>query len=366
MLRPMRARVLSTLAAGLLAAMSLGASCGQRAITLMPGIVNDPGNRTLRRAIFSFAIDKLCGEMKSRSLPLRMGNADPSIGRFYPVACSVTQLGNENLFVQFIGHGYAWTNVTGRMGFEAAASVEYDHDFLVDGSSMYVYFKQVNTQSSSFKTLMVERSDGGVVRGAVSLLGADVQTVSQEVGRRVLQSELARGFTVVRDGDGEVSFALGVLEKGKRPLAPFDKGESDWLLLANDRGEIHTGQRDFLGPFDVADAKHALVLNLAIEGAAAIDVLVVPKTTGDSWLAQYERYAQTAAPPLPPQLDVVIASPPNPSAPPAPWRWQLPLPPGSYYLVLDNTATAGKTSPPADAMDDRAALVSYGVQLATP
>src|SRR5437868_5522488 len=98
-------RCLHAAALALFGFTSLGASCGQTAITLMPGVVNDPGNRSLRRALFGFATDKVCGEMKSRSLPLKMGGGDPSTGRFFPTGCSVTQLGNENLFVQFVGHG---------------------------------------------------------------------------------------------------------------------------------------------------------------------------------------------------------------------------------------------------------------------
>jgi len=41
----------------------------------------------------------------------------------------------------------------------------------------------------------------------------------------------------------------------------------------------------------------------------------------------------------------------------------LAVPAGSYYLVLDNTATAGRTMPPKIAGDDRAANVSYGIAL---
>ena len=45
------------------------------------------------------------------------------------------------------------------------------------------------------------------------------------------------------------------------------------------------------------------------------------------------------------------------------WRRTVPLAAGSYYVVLDNTATAGVTAPAGHAHDDRAALVSYGVQI---
>ena len=38
------------------------------------------------------------------------------------------------------------------------------------------------------------------------------------------------------------------------------------------------------------------------------------------------------------------------------------LPKGSYYVVLDNTASAGRTSLPINPNDDRPAMISYGVE----
>lgn len=359
-------RLVPTLLGVALGVASLGASCGQRLVTLMPGVVNDAGNRSLRRGIVSFATERLCSEMTGRSLPLRMSDSDPSIGRFFPTGCAVTQLGNENLFVQFVGHGYGWTNVTGRVGFEAAASVEYDHDFLVEGSSMYVYFAQARTQSSSFRPVMLERSDGGVAGAALSMLGRDASSLIEPLGQRILQSQLARGFTVVRDSDGAVAFSLGVLEKGQRPLAPFDVSRARAVVLANDRTEVHPGQRDFVGPFEITDGAHQLVLSAAVEGVPAVDLLVVPRTSAEAWMAQYEHYARTGPAPFPPLLDESIAAPAAapvgaPVAFGGAWRRELALPPGSYFLVIDHSATAGRTSPMVG--DPRAALVNYVVQL---
>lgn len=363
-------RPFRTLLLAVFAFASLGASCGQRAVTLMPGVVNDAGNRSLRRAIFSFATSEICNEMKGKSVPLRMSDADPSIGRFFPTGCVVTELGNENLFVQFLGHGYAWTNLTGRVGFEAAASIEYSHDFFVDGSSMYVYFSEVRTQSSSFKALMLERADGGVAGPALALLGHDVPSVIEPLGRRVMEGELARGFTVVREGDGTIAFALGVVEKGKRPPAPFDASRARSRVLANDRTELHVGQRDYVGPFEVIEGTRALVMTAALEGAPAIDVQIVPRASAEIWEAQYERYARTGPAPFPVVADDVLATQafgdptvPGVSTASANWRREFPLAPGAYYVVLDHTGTAGRTSPASAPGDDRAALVNYAIEL---
>lgn len=351
---------------------SLGASCGQRAVTLMPGVVNHPGNRTLRRAIFGFAVDRLCGETRGQSLPLRMGEGEPSIGRFFPTGCAVNELPNEHLYVQFVGHGYAWTNVTGRIGFEASASVEYGHDFRVDGSSMTVYFRTVRTAASRWTPHMLERKDGGVAGGVLDLLGQDSASLVGPAGQRILEAQLARGFTVVRDGDGSVTFSLGLVGKGERATGPFDTSRAVHPVLVNDRVELHAGQRDYLGPFEVSEDGGELVLTAAVEGAPAIDVVVVAQATGEAWLPQYERYAQTGpAPGLALAEDVIpaLAEPmaPPPGAPPAmplPWRRAFRLPAGKYFLVLDHTATVGRSAPPAQRGDDRAALVSYAVERA--
>ena len=179
-----------------------------------------------------------------------------------------------------------------------------------------------------------------------------------------MQHQLARGFTVVRESDGAVTFSLGVIEQGQTPPVPFGLGESDWLVLANERTELHQNQRDFAGPFTIGDDDEALVLTALVEGAPAVDVVVVDKAVGDLWIHTYERQAGAPAPPNPPVFEEVIqASAAVPGARPPLWRRMLRLRSGSYYIVFDNTTTAGRTAPAGGPGDDRAALVSYAVQL---
>jgi hypothetical protein len=253
------------------------------------------------------------------------------------------------------------------MGFDASAGVEYNHDFLMDGSTMYVYFRQVQTQASQFNVHMLERQAGGAIGNVAGMLGSNVQAITQQVGDRVLQHQLARGFTVVRDSDGSASFTLGVLEKGNTPFAPFGRGDSDWTLLANDRVELHLEQRDFAGPFRVDDEVDVLWLTVLVEGAPAIDVQVYPKAVADPWLDGYEKQPAASALPTPPMFDDAIVQPALvPGHPATPWRRPIRLPVGSYYVVFDNTSTAGRTAPASQTHDDRAALVSYAVQLGDP
>jgi hypothetical protein len=343
----------------------VGASCANEGLAIMPGVVNSSGNLSLRRALFGFASSEICDEFLQRNIPLQLRDDDPATGRFFPTACAVRELETGHLFLQFSGRGYAWTNVTGRLGFEASAAVEYAHDFQMDGSTMVVYFRQKQTQSTAFRVLMVERTATGPSGGQslTELVAASVAGASEQIGQRILQNKAAQGFTVVRESDGSVSFTLGLLAEGARPSAPFERGDSDLTVLANERTEVHSGQRDFLGPFALTSEDEALTLTAVVDGAAAVDLVVVPKSRGDEWLEAYVRQPVPTALTTPPLLEDVVAAPIAVAAmPQAPWRRTLKLPPGLYYFVLDQTATAGRTAPVSGALDDRAALVSYAVQ----
>jgi hypothetical protein len=334
----------------------MGASCGQKALGLLPGVVNDPSNLTLRRAILEYGTNRLCSEMQKRSVPLRLNDGDPAIGRFYPTSCAAQNLANENLFIQFAGYGYAWTNLTKRMGFEAGGAVEYDHDFLMDGSTMYVYFRQRSTTAASFTTGLIEQP-GTAVLGRLPIgQGPQAgQNYANALGAQIMKNEVARGFTVIRDADGTVSFSLGVVERGARPAAPYKIAPSGRQILANERTEVHQNQRDYAGPFEVK-GDGALYLSVAIDGAPGIDVLVVGRGLGETWLQTYTHQAAPSAPPAPPALDEPVYSG-------ALWRKAVPLPEGLYFVVFDNTGVAGRTQPTTYANDDRAALVNYAVEM---
>lgn len=329
----------------------------------MPGVINNPGNRSLRRAIFDFATKRMCAEMLERSLALKLRNQDPGVGRFFPRGCTVSKLPNENLLVQFSGDGYAWTNVTGRMGFEASARVEYEHDFLVAKGNMYVYFRQKTRYEPRFQVRMVENAKQASLASVAGLVAGSVKQAAQKLGAHVLDQQLARGFTVVRGGDGSVSFAMGVVEKGETVAVPFARADSDLQILANERVEVHPNQRDYLGPFGVPKGSNGLTLTVRIDGASALDLLVVPKAACEPWLSQYQHYGRTGPPVQPALLEDVIRMPaPTPSHAAGMYRRSIPLPPGRYYLVVDHTVTAGKTMPGVQGQKPVAALVSYAVQ----
>ena len=352
MSRPI-SRALRHLFAIALALSFIGASCGQAALAIMPGVLNDPGNLTLRRALLKFGTSTMCAELLRRSVALRTQDDDPAMGRFFPAACFAQEMPNGNMFVQFSGVGYAWTNATKRLTFDASASVEYEQDFLMDGSTLYVYFRHKATSSVTFNVKVVEAP------ASASMLGLPVnvnaQTLASQLGPQLLRAALSRGFTVIRENDGAAAFGLGIVEKGQRPLAPYKTTDSGRLLLANDRTEVHQGQRDFAGPFEVTGDGRALSLTVSVDGAPGADVLLVPVSIGQSWRDTYIAQAATTPPPSPARVD-------EPVMQGVIWRRTVALPKGAYYVVLDNTATAGRTSLPINPNDDRAAMISFAVE----
>ncbi len=135
------------------AASSTGCtSCAQSYIGLMPGTMNDPSNRTLRREILSFGIGRFCTELMKHSAPLKLADDQPAIGRFFPTSCTAKELTNGDLLVSLGGDGYAWTNISKKVSFDMNGTIEYDQDFQLDGSTMYAYFRTKQVTKSDFKS----------------------------------------------------------------------------------------------------------------------------------------------------------------------------------------------------------------------
>lgn len=329
---------------------------GQASMGIMPGVVNDPANRSLRRAILRFGLEQFCNELTHRGAPLRMRDEEPVMGRFFARTCNYQELPSGDVFVQFAGVGYAWTNLTLRVGFEASGSIQYSQDFLMHGSVMYTYLRTKNVASTSVNTLMVERAGAN---GAAAL-----SNLTNPVAQQIAQTQLTRGFTVIRSPDGTVDFGLGLIEKGQRPPKPFQVQGSDRMTLLNERTEVHGQQLDFVGPLAVDSDDRALYLTASIDGVPAIDAWVVSKDVGDRWLEQYIRNPGVGTPPAAPLTSDVV---------PIRMQWQkaVPLAEGHYYLVLDNSSSIGTVAPPSTGSlltgvlpaSDVAALVNMMVQL---
>lgn len=326
-------------------------SVGARSLAVLgPGVVNNPANKSLRFDILKFGLDRFCSEMLKRGAPLKLSDDEPVVGRFSADSCQsqvIDEEEHQSFIVQYTGKGYAWTNLTGRIGFTASGLIEYAPDFQLADGVMYVYFRPRKVDATSFQMTLSELP-------YVQAAAAAAATSPDAVGRQIVTAELQRGFTVIRyDSDGETDYGFGMIPKGTRPFRPFTISGSDKLSLANDRTEVHGGQQDYIGGFEVTDSDQALYLTAKLDGAPALDLFVVPKSIGDAMLGQYVRQAGEAALPSPPLLDETIAQGQL-------FKRYVPVPKGSYTVVLDNGPAVGRTpSPP----NGPAATLDYLVQV---
>jgi hypothetical protein len=317
------------------------------------GVINDPKNKSLRFDLLKFGLDQFCREMRERGAPLKLRDGEPVLGRFFADGCNSQVIDEEtrkSFVVQYSGIGYAWTNLTQRLGFTSAGVIEYAPDFQLQDGAMYVYFRPRNVASASFQTTIVESA---LARTGLAVTGVN----PDQLGRDIVDGQLRRGFTVIRySSNGETDFGLGYIPAGKRPFRPFIVESEDKVTLDDDRTEVHSGQQDFIGGFVVPDDDRALYLTMQVDGAPAVDVFLVAKSDGDRVV---DHFARTAGPSLllaPPLLDETVPAG-------APWKRTVPIPKGNYMLVVDHSAALGRVAPPAVAGDDRAARVDYVVEL---
>src|SRR6185369_2225015 len=284
---PAPARFRSLFAASLSTLLSLAAllSCAStspRAVSILgAGVINDPSNKSLRFDILKFGLSTFCGELLKAGAPLKFGDDEPVVGRFFAETCDSQVLDDEahkSFVVQYTGKGYAWTNVTQRLGFSSRGVVEYATDFQLHDGAMYVYFRPRLIDGAAFQTTLVESL---LAQGGLAVAGVN----ANQLGKHIVESQLRRGFTVIRkDSTGSTDFALGIVPPGEEPFKPFQVKRTEKQILANERTEVHIGQQDYVGAFEVTDSNQALYLTVAVDGAPNADLLVVDKMTGDKLL----------------------------------------------------------------------------------
>jgi hypothetical protein len=327
---------------------------GTKSITFVgQGIVNDPKNRTLRFDLLKFGLESFCTEMRKRGVALKLSDEHPVMGRFFAKECQSEIIDDEqrkSLLLRFTGDGYAWTNVTGRLGFSVVALVEYSTDFqMANDQSLYVYFQPKNVQATTYTTKLVEAAQA---RGAMALAKVD----PDRMGRQILSAQLERGFTVIRrDARGETDYGLGLIAVGTTPFVPFQI-DSAKRTLANDRTELHAGQQDFVGGFEVTGNGQALTITALIDGAPSVDVLLISALSGQQLLDRYTTQPGPVTLNEPARLDETI---PYGSQ----WQRTVAVPPGVYRLLFDHSQAVGHSSPPQSGGDDRAVKIDYAVQL---
>lgn len=340
------------LAPALLAVSASGcASCGESAICSMKGTINQPENRSMRRDLLKTGLASFCQEMLARSAPLKLQNDQPTIGRFYPRTCTQREQENGDLYVAFEGNGYGWTGYSRKLAFTMAGRVTYNQDFLVaegGGCDIYGYFRPRHVEGSDFKLTLIQNQ---LARQLNQAMGA-----GQTFGSQMVSSKLNQGFTVIRHSEGGDEFSLGVVELGQRPFHPFQVHGEGKIVMENERLELHQNQRDF-APVTISESGRSLYLQLQTDGGVPVDVFVFGKAEGEANLRDFLDKPDVAPFSMPPYFADVVQPGPTP------YRHAIPLPPGQYYVVIDNSNQAGSVAPAQGVLDDRAVLVDSLIQV---
>jgi len=314
------------------------------------GVLNDPSNKTLRFDLLTYGMERFCEEMLRRGAPLKLSDGDPVLGRFFADGCSSQVLDTperQSVVLRFSGKGYGYTNLTGRLGFTSTGLVEYAADFQLADGSMYIYFRPRSVGQVAFGPLLIESA---LARAGVGVSGVD----PEEVGKDIVERQLARGFTVIRRSEtGEVEYSPGLLPLGQQPFKPYRVSGSTKLSIDNDRTEIFAGQQDFVGGLHVADADRRLFLNVALDGAPAAELFVVSAADAQTMLQAYVTRAGSAPLPHAPLLEAQLAAR-------TPLQLSLDVPPGDYFIVFDHSPSVGRVAPTPG---QQAARLDYLVQL---
>ncbi len=318
---------------------------------LLRGSVN--ASPELRWFLFSnFGAQRICPEMLKRGAPLKLAPNGNAIGRFFPERCS-QQVNDaaQTVTLAFSGTGYAWTPVAGRMGFAVSATIEYRMDFFMAEDATYVWAKPARiAHGPDFRMGAIENK---VVNWAAQgPAGYMVQTF----GSQIVQGQLSSGFTVVHTDDGD-EFAIGVLMPPARPHKYFQTGGGR-TLLERDTTEVRVDQVDIIGPLEVPSNGQALFLRFQVTGPA-VDVQVIRRGAGDLWRSGLQLGAALTGPPEAPLSSFALQ--PGQEA-----RQRIPLPPGQYYVVVDNSARMGSVNPPWSPLGivgGNSAVVAYSAEL---
>ena len=321
--------------------------------SLFRGAVND--SPQIRWWLFSnFGASQLCPEMLKRSAPLRLTPGGNVIGRLFPNGCQHrVDEQRRTISIEFMGTGYAWTPIAGRVGFAAHAAIEYRPDFSLQSDAMYVWARTERLlfppqfRVGSIENRMVNWAQNQTPMGYLT----------NTFGAQITSSQLSSGFTVVRTDAGD-AFSLGILQPPERPRQAFATGAEGRLLVASETAEVRVEQVDFIGPIVVeADGQNVFFKYRAIGPAA--EALIWSRFDADAWREQLQTGAALAPPPTPP----IMAFPLTPNIE---QEQRLPLPRGQYMIMIDHSSRVGRVNPPwnpLNAVGANPLVLAYRVEL---
>ena len=314
----------------------------------MPGTINDPANRR-SAARFSNTASVSSAPSSKTFAPLKLADDQPAIGRFFPTTCQTKLLANGDISCRSTGDGYAWTNLSKKVTFDMSGTIEYDQDFQLDGSTMYAYFRMSRVVKNDFKSRAIENPIANLVN-TLSPIGDNFgkQLLSTRAPERVHRHPRQRRQRRLRDRRDR---------HGQAPAQAVGRARRDRITYENARSEVHQNERDFIGPISIEDDGRAIWMTATLDGVDAIDVFASRRQTAKLGRVYFQYGAAGALAGTPVFSDVMQNG--------VQWTRSIVLPKGVYYLVFDNTPTAGRVAPPVHLLDDRAATSPTSFKSAT-
>jgi hypothetical protein len=305
-------------------------------------------------AFKTYGVGRICPEMLKASVALKMQTSTPTIGRYVPTTCA-TQINDatRTVLVRVSGTGFAYVAPAKRVGFSLGLQAEYGFDFRLHEDGAWLWGRLTRlTAPPDFRVTWAENPLVDLATIATPAGG-----MANLFGGQVVSSFLARGFTVIETEQSK-DFSLGTLPTGSYPYRPVNvDDDDDALLFANEVSDIPANQRDFIGPFEVADADQSVILRGSVSGSS-LDLLFLPKAAADAWRAGYQAGVDGPLP-APPFGAMVLRS--------GPFQTRVKLPPGLWVGVVDNTRTLGQAAPTGllipNPMFDPVTQFTYAAQL---
>jgi hypothetical protein len=117
--------------------------------------------------------------------------------------------------------------------------------------------------------------------------------------------------------------------------------------------DVYTRSRDYLGPFEIAQANTSLFLHARVEGAP-VTYAIVERSVGEAWRRQYE-----TAQPMGPSPGMLFG---QGTIPPGEVNLGFPVNPGVYYVVIENAAAPSLLGM-AVPVGEQVARVRYSVEM---
>ena len=302
----------------------------------------------------SFGLSQFCQQMTTHSAPLKLAADAPVTGRFFPEHCTQQTLDNGDLLVQFDGMGYAFTPLSRKVSFTSGATIQYDEDFKCAPTTTR------STRTSPRARLCRPLPLLQIEIPGASLVAGWITPYANNFGTQMVSSQLAAGFTVIQGDDGSTDFSVGRLALGQRPPHPFDVHGQNRLMVESLKTQVYAQRARLHRPHRGQGlGSRPLPDDAARRSRRRSTSCSCPRRSATRRLMAYINNGPVGPLPGPPQWSDVLQYG-------AQYQRAVPVAPGMYYVVIDNTPSAGQVAPPASLPlvgAGQPAVVNYEIQI---